>query len=121
METSCAYARCNTLTRWKELPSSSCRLTAAQFSAVTQYNVFLPTSRKPWQHMLLPVVAVAKKDVRGNVDQDSDTVPSTSEGMIGDSAKGSGTTARGRRLLKVREEKRKRDQERLHDYPAWAK
>nr|XP_016514471.1 PREDICTED: uncharacterized protein LOC107831234 [Nicotiana tabacum] len=37
------------------------------------------------------------------------------------SAKGLGTTARGRRLLKVREEKMKREYERLHNYPAWAK
>ncbi|XP_057961975.1 uncharacterized protein LOC131153582 isoform X2 [Malania oleifera] len=36
-------------------------------------------------------------------------------------AKGSGTTARGRRLLRVREEKRKREFDRLHNYPAWAK
>ncbi|TXG57448.1 hypothetical protein EZV62_018761 [Acer yangbiense] len=36
-------------------------------------------------------------------------------------AKGSGTTARGRRLLKVREEKRKREYDRLHKYPSWAK
>ncbi|KAK1379302.1 Alpha-galactosidase-like [Heracleum sosnowskyi] len=36
-------------------------------------------------------------------------------------AKGSGTTARGRRLLKVREEKRKREYDRVHNYPAWAK
>ncbi|XP_010935609.1 uncharacterized protein [Elaeis guineensis] len=36
-------------------------------------------------------------------------------------AKGSGTTARGRRLLKVREEKRKREYDRLHNYPTWAK
>ncbi|KAK4778349.1 hypothetical protein SAY87_018536 [Trapa incisa] len=35
--------------------------------------------------------------------------------------KGSGTTARGRRLLKVREEKRKREHDRLNNYPAWAK
>ena len=35
--------------------------------------------------------------------------------------KGSGTTARGRRLLKIREEKRKRELDRLHNYPAWAK
>lgn len=35
--------------------------------------------------------------------------------------KGSGTTARGRRILKVREEKRKRELDRLHNYPAWAK
>lgn len=33
----------------------------------------------------------------------------------------SGTTARGRRLLKVREDKRKREYDRLHNYPAWAK
>lgn len=38
-----------------------------------------------------------------------------------DSAKGSGTSARGRRLLKVEEEKRKREYDRLHTYPAWAK
>ncbi|XP_042486288.1 uncharacterized protein LOC122066532 [Macadamia integrifolia] len=36
-------------------------------------------------------------------------------------AKGSGTTARGRRLLKLREEKRKREHDRLHNYPTWAK
>lgn len=36
-------------------------------------------------------------------------------------SKGSGTTARGRRLLKVREEKRKREYEKLHTYPVWAK
>lgn len=35
--------------------------------------------------------------------------------------KGSGTTARGRRFLKIREEKRKREFDRLHNYPSWAK
>ncbi|GJY17350.1 hypothetical protein Tco_0388841 [Tanacetum coccineum] len=34
---------------------------------------------------------------------------------------GSRTTARGRRFLKVREEKRKREFDRLHNYPSWAK
>eukprot|EP00268_Persea_americana_P031151 TRINITY_DN3024_c0_g1_i2.p1 TRINITY_DN3024_c0_g1~~TRINITY_DN3024_c0_g1_i2.p1 ORF type:complete len:217 (+),score=31.32 TRINITY_DN3024_c0_g1_i2:293-943(+) len=38
-----------------------------------------------------------------------------------DTAKGSGTTARGRRLLKVREEKRKREHDQKHNYPSWAK
>ncbi|XP_021592367.1 uncharacterized protein LOC110600006 isoform X2 [Manihot esculenta] len=33
----------------------------------------------------------------------------------------SGTTARGRRLLKIREEKRKREIDRLNNYPSWAK
>ncbi|KAB1224192.1 hypothetical protein CJ030_MR2G024403 [Morella rubra] len=32
-----------------------------------------------------------------------------------------GTTARRRRLLKLREEKRKREYDRLHNYPPWAK
>ncbi|GKA82448.1 ARID DNA-binding domain-containing protein [Tanacetum coccineum] len=36
-------------------------------------------------------------------------------------SRGSGTTARGRRFLKVREEKRKREFDRLHNYPSWAK
>lgn len=39
----------------------------------------------------------------------------------GDGARGSGTSARGRRLLRVREEKRKREYDRLHNYPQWAK
>ncbi|XP_073012631.1 uncharacterized protein [Typha latifolia] len=45
------------------------------------------------------------------------------EGSKGDTgrAKSSGTTARGRRLLKVREEKRKREFDRTHNYPTWAK
>lgn len=33
----------------------------------------------------------------------------------------SGTTARARRLLKIREEKRKREYDRVHNYPGWAK
>lgn len=41
--------------------------------------------------------------------------------LDGKTTKGSGTTARGRRLIKVREEKRKREYDRLHNYPAWAK
>jgi hypothetical protein len=35
--------------------------------------------------------------------------------------KGSGTTARGRRLLRIREEKQQREYDRLNNYPAWAK
>ncbi|KAF3450142.1 hypothetical protein FNV43_RR06222 [Rhamnella rubrinervis] len=46
---------------------------------------------------------------------------STRNGSVVSVAKGSGTTARGRRLLKIREEKRKRENARLHNYPAWAK
>ncbi|KAL2335781.1 hypothetical protein Fmac_016994 [Flemingia macrophylla] len=35
--------------------------------------------------------------------------------------KGSGTSARGRRLLRIREEKQQREYDRLNNYPAWAK
>ncbi|XP_047154233.1 uncharacterized protein LOC124825620 isoform X2 [Vigna umbellata] len=49
----------------------------------------------------------------------SDCNPHT--GSDREDIKGSGTSARGRRLLKVREEKQKREYERLHNYPAWAK
>nr|ACJ85459.1 unknown [Medicago truncatula] len=42
-------------------------------------------------------------------------------GEIDKSIKGSGTTARGRRLLKIRQDKQQREQERVHNYPAWAK
>ncbi|TVU27611.1 hypothetical protein EJB05_19105 [Eragrostis curvula] len=37
------------------------------------------------------------------------------------SSTASGTTARGRRLVKVREERRRRDYDREHTYPGWAK
>ncbi|KAL0709244.1 hypothetical protein Bca4012_016222 [Brassica carinata] len=56
------------------------------------------------------------------VSANSDNISGENDGgMSEEKKKGSGTTARGRRLLKVREEKRKRDYERLHDYPSWAK
>ncbi|KAK9098918.1 hypothetical protein Syun_025963 [Stephania yunnanensis] len=50
-----------------------------------------------------------------------DKLVNIDQSVSDDSAKGSGTTARGRRLLRVREEKRKREHERLHTYPQWAK
>lgn len=56
------------------------------------------------------------------VSANSDNIAGENDdGMSEAEKKGSGTTARGRRLLKVREEKRKRDYDRLHDYPSWAK
>ncbi|KAK0573676.1 hypothetical protein LWI29_011856 [Acer saccharum] len=64
--------------------------------------------RKVMKNPTAFVVAAAAND---NVENGSSAVV----------AKGSGTTARGRRLLKVREEKRKREYDRLHKYPSWAK
>ena len=55
------------------------------------------------------------------VSANSDNISGENDGGMSEANKGSGTTARGRRLLKVREEKRKRDYDRLHDYPSWAK
>ncbi|EXC04044.1 hypothetical protein L484_011024 [Morus notabilis] len=49
------------------------------------------------------------------------SLPKDDDGERSAMAKGSGTTARGRRLLKLREEKRKREYDRLHNYPTWAK
>ncbi|GJZ89670.1 hypothetical protein Tco_0661452 [Tanacetum coccineum] len=57
-------------------------------------------------------VVVVSKSTSGD-DGDDDVSSSGS--------RGSGTTARGRRLLKVREEKRKREFDRLNNYPSWAK
>ncbi|KAF9587947.1 hypothetical protein IFM89_006272 [Coptis chinensis] len=53
--------------------------------------------------------------ISGDVDYDNDQV------SVGTAAKGSGTSARSRRIVKVREDKRKREYERTHKYPAWAK
>lgn len=55
----------------------------------------------------------------------SSPAASHSDGSYGEAQKNdavvSGTTARGRRLLKIREEKGKREYGRLHNYPSWAK
>nr|DAD32716.1 TPA_asm: hypothetical protein HUJ06_011567 [Nelumbo nucifera] len=59
----------------------------------------------------LAMIRAAASDNSGDTINNKDTM----------AAKGSGTTARSRRLLKVKEEKRKREYDRLHNYPSWAK
>jgi len=54
-------------------------------------------------------VCVSKSKLKDNDDE------------VDKSIKGSGTTARGRRLLRIRQDKQQREHERLHNYPAWAK
>ncbi|RDY00009.1 hypothetical protein CR513_16859, partial [Mucuna pruriens] len=57
-------------------------------------------------------------------DDNSHTISnsnSNSSEIKPESIKGSGTSARGRRLLRIREEKQQREYERLNNYPAWAK
>lgn len=56
-----------------------------------------------------------------NGDDSKFDAMSTSTPTTTDPKKSSGTSARSRRLLKLREEKRKREHDRLHNYPAWAK
>ncbi|XP_038971051.1 uncharacterized protein LOC103718539 [Phoenix dactylifera] len=65
-------------------------------------------------------VATSRRERTPGEDEEEDEEGEGKEGYSG-RAKGSGTTARGRRLLKVREEKRKREYDRLHNYPTWAK
>lgn len=54
-------------------------------------------------------------------DDDKEDNSNSGGGSIKVKVKGSGTTARGRRLLRIREEKQQREYDRLHNYPAWAK
>lgn len=54
-------------------------------------------------------------------EDDDEEKEGEGDGCSPGAAKGSGTSARGRRLLKVREEKRKRESDRIHNYPSWAK
>ncbi|KAJ1442542.1 hypothetical protein SESBI_00908 [Sesbania bispinosa] len=55
-----------------------------------------------------------------SLSNDDDNSDASSSGRR-QAAKGSGTTARGRRLLRIREEKQRREYDRLHNYPTWAK
>ncbi|XP_052207100.1 uncharacterized protein LOC127811364 isoform X4 [Diospyros lotus] len=88
---------------WKPLVSYCCRSLSA------------PRPRR------LVVSAAAAQPTASNSGDGSNGGDDLSEVLNGKVAKGSGTSARGRRLLKIREEKRKREYERLHNYPAWAK
>ncbi|KAM0868996.1 hypothetical protein ACQ4PT_040957 [Festuca glaucescens] len=47
--------------------------------------------------------------------------PTATAAAAGDDAAASGTTARERRLTKVREERRRREYDRQHTYPGWAR
>ncbi|GKE37577.1 hypothetical protein Tco_1460982 [Tanacetum coccineum] len=77
-------------------------------SSCLLYTKISPTAKKTTTTR----VVVVSKSTSGD-DGDDDVSSSGS--------RGSGTTARGRRLLKVREEKRKREFDRLNNYPSWAK
>ncbi|XP_051120772.1 uncharacterized protein LOC127244330 [Andrographis paniculata] len=122
MDISCAYIHCLNFTTLK-FPCPSCSLSAGTFPSVPSSSTN-HANRMSWEHKLKSLMVCARKNFRGNADQIIDITPSEtgSSNVPNEKAvKGSGTTARGRRLLKVQEEKRKRDYEQLHNYPTWAK
>ncbi|CAN4077725.1 unnamed protein product [Withania somnifera] len=104
---------------WKSC-GCQCPLLAAQF-------LVMPTSNRELSPVQCLTIAASKSiasfstsgDLSADFGERNDDYAATFSSAK--EAKGSGTTARGRRLLKVREEKRKRKYERLHNYPAWAK
>ncbi|KAF8407399.1 hypothetical protein HHK36_006530 [Tetracentron sinense] len=83
---------------------------------ISPNHLFIYLKLKSPRLALIPAASLSDDDFVG----DSFTSSITNAEATG-VPKGSGTTARGRRLLKVREEKRKREYDRLHNYPSWAK
>lgn len=100
----------------------SCPPLAAQFVPCKQnkngHGDWVGIDTDSPRHMLVPMASSSLSN--DDIDICAST-SSTSQILDREAAKGSGTTARGRRLLKIREEKRKREYDRLHNYPAWAK
>ncbi|XP_015884177.3 uncharacterized protein LOC107419858 isoform X1 [Ziziphus jujuba] len=88
-----------------------------------QFMFLFPIQQiKPSPSLFLCTASLSDVDNDGVEDPDTPTSSSSNRnGSVVLRAKGSGTTARGRRLLKLREEKRKREYDQLHNYPAWAK
>ncbi|CAL5417006.1 unnamed protein product [Camellia sinensis] len=99
-------------TPWKPLFSSNPPLSSAQILAFPS-SVYKPSFSST--HHLLISASATKSHSNDKFGEEDD---GNSNEIA---AKGSGTTARGRRLLRIREEKRKREFDRLHNYPAWAK
>ncbi|KAL2485384.1 Protein of unknown function (DUF3531) [Abeliophyllum distichum] len=125
MDMSCTYGQYPHSTFGKPTASPSSLFTA-QFLAVPRNSGICVTNIKFSPRILAPRAALDSKDFNTDVELGSDTSASTSNSsrggiLNGKAAKRSGTTARERRLLRVREEKRKRQYDHLRNYPAWAK
>lgn len=113
-------------TQWRPSWSTSCSVIAAYFPSMSQNSSrvvfsgkFLNVSAPISTRRAFVASAAALSSNSEDINQDLGEI---NGGIFnGKTARGSGTTARGRRLLKVREEKRKREYDRLHNYPAWAK
>jgi hypothetical protein len=77
--------------------------------------------KKTKQQMRLLICATSLSDSESDKFLKENTATGTTSTGNTDEIVMTGTTARGRRLLKIREEKRKREHDRLHSYPPWAK
>ncbi|GAU43889.1 hypothetical protein TSUD_399370 [Trifolium subterraneum] len=98
-------------------PSSQLQTTTTQWNnSSSSFSLSSVSTMKKKKR--LPVFVCVSKS---NYDNEIDNSESESESKSKSSIKGSGTTARGRRLLRIRQEKQQREYERLHNYPAWAK
>lgn len=125
MDMSCVYGQYPNSTFGKPTASPSSLFTA-QFLAVPQTSGIRITNIKFSPRIIASRAALDSKDFDVDVELGNETSASTSNSggggvLNGKAAKGSGTTARRRRLLRVREEKRKREYDHLRNYPAWAK
>ncbi|CAA3023336.1 Hypothetical predicted protein [Olea europaea subsp. europaea] len=127
MDMSFVYGKYPNSTFGKPIASPSSLFTA-QFLAVPQNSGICITNIKFSPRIIVSRAASDSKDFNVDIELGNDTSVSTSNGsgggggiLNGKAAKGSGTTARERRLLRVREEKRKREYDHLRNYPAWAK
>ncbi|XP_062159906.1 uncharacterized protein LOC133867209 [Alnus glutinosa] len=77
--------------------------------------------KKKKKQMCLLICAASPSDNESDKFLREDTATRTASTDNSDEIVMTGTTARARRLLKIREEKRKREHDRLHSYPPWAK
>ncbi|KAG4926221.1 hypothetical protein AAZX31_19G000600 [Glycine max] len=71
------------------------------------------TTKRSFRPVIVSVSAIS--------DNNSHSYTSSGRKLEEEGIKGSGTTARDRRLLRIRQEKRQREYDLLNNYPAWAK
>ncbi|KHN19709.1 hypothetical protein glysoja_037211 [Glycine soja] len=71
------------------------------------------TTKRSFRPVIVSVSAIS--------DDNSHSYTSSGRKLEEEGIKGSGTTARDRRLLRIRQEKRQREYDLLNNYPAWAK
>ncbi|KAJ7969430.1 DUF3531 domain-containing protein [Quillaja saponaria] len=116
---------------WTDVESySSCSSSSSSLSLQKKPSFAMADHSSTVFSKLLPrgpllISPTARSSSTSSLTGDNSTSSITTSCSISNSSgevvKGSGTTARGRRLLRIREEKRQRELDRIHNYPAWAK